>query len=367
MSAPAASLDRSPPQQSPAAAFLKSLVSSPANALTSLLILAFIAATLPGFIQWSLIDAVWSGESGKECSGIDAACWLFVRLRFDQILYGLYPAPERWRVDLAGALGLAGLGLLMLRGVKYKIWIAALFLLAFPISAGILLHGGVAGLAPAPTRLWGGLMLTAVVAAWTIATAIPLGLLLALARRSSLPVLSWAAAGFIDIMRGLPLIGVLFLAIVMFPFFMPPGTEIDKLLRALLAFTLFDAAILAEVFRGGLQAVPREQREAGLALGLKSWQVMLLVIIPQAVTNALPGIVNVCIVIVKETVVVLIVGLFDFLGIIQNGIIDPEWLVGDQVRATAYLFAGLVFWSLCFSISRYSAHIERRLAAGRQV
>ena len=355
-----------PPQASRLQSFLKSTISSPSNALTSLVILAFIAATLPGFIRWSLIDAVWSGGSGKACSGIDAACWLFVRLRLDQILYGLYPAPERWRVDLAGAIGLAGLALLMMRGLKYKIWIAAALLLAYPVAAGILLCGGVVGLAPVPTRLWGGLMLTAVVAAWTIATSIPLGLLLALARRSAMPVLSWAATGFIEVMRGLPLIGVLFLAIVMFPFFMPPGTEIDKLLRALLAFTLFDAAILAEVFRGGLQAVPREQREAGLGLGLKGWQVMLLVVIPQAVTNALPGIVNVCIVIVKETVVVLIVGLFDFLGIIQNGIIDPEWLVGDQVRATAYLFAGLVFWSLCFSISRYSARIERRLSLGRQ-
>ena len=355
-----------PPPRSRAVEFLRSTVSTPANALISLAILAFLAVTLPGFIRWTLLDAVWSGASGKACAGIDAACWLFVRLRFDQILYGLYPAPERWRIDLAGAIGLVGLALLMLPRLKAKTAIASLFLISYPFVAGVLLHGGVLGLAAVPTRSWGGLMLTLVVAAWTIATSIPLGLLLALARRSELPVLSWTAAGFIDVMRGLPLIGVLFLAIVMFPFFMPPGTEFDKLLRALIAFTLFDAAILAEVFRGGLQAVAREQREGGLALGLKRWQVMLLVIIPQAVTNALPGIVNVCIVIVKETVVVLIVGLFDFLGIIQNGIIDPEWLVGDQVRATAYLFAALVFWSVCFSISRYSMRIERRRRVGQR-
>jgi general L-amino acid transport system permease protein len=164
----------------------------------------------------------------------------------------------------------------------------------------------------------------------------------------------------------LPLIGVLFVAIVMFPFFVPPGMEVDKLMRALIAFTLFDAAILAEVFRGGLQAVPQGQGEAATALGLKRWQAMFLVVIPQAVTNALPGIVNVCIVVVKETVVVLIVGLFDFLGVLQNGVIDPEWLVGDQIRATAYLFAGFVFWTICFSISRYSAYLERRLSAGRR-
>jgi general L-amino acid transport system permease protein len=166
-------------------------------------------------------------------------------------------------------------------------------------------------------------------------------------------------------MRGLPLIGVLFFAIVMFPFFVPPGVEIDKLLRALIAFTMFDAAVLAEVFRGGLQAVPSAQGEAAIALGLRHWQAMLLVVIPQAVTNALPGIVNVCVVVVKETVIVLIVGLFDFLYILQNGVIDPDWLVGDQIRATAYLFAGLVFWTICFSISRYGAHLENRLNAGR--
>jgi general L-amino acid transport system permease protein len=352
-------------QPSRLTAFLWSCFSSPTNTLLTIVLLIVLGATVPEFIRWSLIDAVWSGTSSKDCANVDAACWLFVKVRIDQILYGPYPAPERWRIYLAAVLGFGGIALIVTPWVKRKAWLATYLLLVYPIIAGILLRGGIFGLTSVPTRNWGGLVLTSVVAVWTIGTSIPLGLALALARRSSLPVVSWVAASFIDLMRGLPLIGVLFLAIVMFPFFVPPGVEVDKLLRALIAFTLLDAALLAEIFRGGLQAVPRGQEEAAAALGLPHWQTMLLVIIPQAVTIALPGIVNVCIVVVKETVVVLLVGLFDFLAILQNGVIDPAWLVGDQIRATAYLFAGLVFWAICFSISRYSSYLERRLGTGR--
>jgi general L-amino acid transport system permease protein len=366
MSLIAAQILRPPPQPSRLVAFLKSCVSSPLNTLLTVAIIAWLALTGPAFIRWVFVDAVWLGDSSKACAGVDAACWVFIRARFNQLIYGPYPPAEHWRIHVATLLGVVGIGLLMSPLVRRKTRFAALLLIFYPLIAGLLLRGGILGLPLVPTRLWGGLMLTGVVAVWTIGTSVPLGLALALARRSKLPVVSWTAAGFIDLMRGLPLIGVLFVAIVMFPFFVPPGMEVDKLMRALIAFTLFDAAILAEVFRGGLQAVPQGQGEAATALGLKRWQAMFLVVIPQAVTNALPGIVNVCIVVVKETVVVLIVGLFDFLGVLQNGVIDPEWLVGDQIRATAYLFAGFVFWTICFSISRYSAYLERRLSAGRR-
>lgn len=344
--------------------FLKSCVSSPLNIALTLLLLGGIAAIVPPLIRWAVIDAVWRGGSGQACAGIEAACWLFVRLHWDLILFGRYPAAGYWRVEAAAALGLVSILVIFLPGIRAKLPLAAALLVAYPIVAGILLCGGILGLAPVSTTAWGGLLLTTVVAAWTIVTAIPLGLLLALGRRSRLPVVALLAARYIDIVRGLPLVGVLFLAVVLLPVFMPPGIQANNLVSALVAFTGFNAATLAEVFRGGLQAVPRHQYEGGAALGLPHRHVMLLIVIPQAIAAALPGIVNVCVEIVKETTLILIVGLLDVLAVLQSSITDPEWLVSDQVRQTAYFFAGLAFWSLCFGLSRYSARIERGMGAG---
>jgi len=339
-------------------------VSTPLNLALTLVLVAAFAATIPSFIEWGFLGAVWSGRSSASCAGSDAACWLFVRAHADVILYGRYPKPEHWRVVLAGLLGLASVLVILLPGIRRKLAVAAALLLIYPPVAAILLRGGIFGLAPEPTAYWGGLLLTAVVAATTIVTAIPLGLLLALGRRSTMPVIAMLAARYIDLTRGLPLVGVLFLAVVLLPVFMPPGVESNNLVSALIAFSLFNAAILAEVFRGGLQAVPRHQYEGGAALGMSHAQVMLRIVIPQAISAALPGIVNVCVEIVKETTLVLIVGLFDLLGVLQTAITDPEWLVSDQVRRTAYFFAALAFWTLCFSLSRYSARIERGVSAG---
>jgi general L-amino acid transport system permease protein len=344
--------------------FLRSCVSSPLNLVLTLAVLAGLAAMVPSLVQWALVDAVWRGSSGQSCAGTNGACWLFVRLHWDLLLFGRYPASEYWRVELAGLLGLASVLVILLPGIRSKLLVAAALLFLYPVVAAILLCGGVLGLSPVPTSLWGGLLLTLVVAAWTIATAVPLGLLLALGRRSKLPVVAMLSARYIDIVRGLPLVGVLFLAVVLLPVFMPPGIEINNLVSALIAFTLFNAATLAEVFRGGLQSVPQHQYEGGSALGLSHRQVMFVIVIPQAITAALPGLVNVCVEIVKETTLILIVGLLDLLGVLQGSITDPEWLVSDQIRRTAYFFAGLVFWTLCFSLSRYSSRIERGISAG---
>ena len=347
-------------------AFLRSTVSSPLNALLTLALLGGAALALPGLVKWGIVGAVWHGEGPDTCRGVEAACWLFIRLRWDQILFGGYPAAEQWRVVLAAGLGLVGVAALLLPRVPHKAEAALALLLLYPPVAAVLLYGGVFGLAAISTRAWGGLMLTVVVAAWTIVTSIPLGLLLALGRRSRLPVVAKVAALYIDVTRGLPLIGVLYLAIVLFPLFMPPGLEVDTLMRALVAFTLFNAATLAEVFRGGLQSVPAHQAEAGAALGFSHGQRLLLIVLPQAITAALPGIVNVAVEIVKETTLILIIGLFDLLGVLQAGTSDPQWLVGDQIRPTAYVFGGIMFWALCFSLSRYSASIERSLSKGRR-
>ena len=344
--------------------FLRSCVSTPLNIVLTLVVLGGFAAMFPSLIEWALVDAVWSGNSGQSCAGTNAACWLFVRLHSDLILFGRYPPSEHWRVELAGLLGLVSVLVILLPGIRRKLEVACALLVLYPLVAATLLCGGVFGLPPVPTLLWGGLLLTVVVAAWTIVTAIPCGLLLALGRRSAMPVVAVLSARYIDIVRGLPLVGVLFVAVVLLPVFMPPGVDINNLVSALVAFTFFNAATLAEVFRGGLQSVPRHQYEGGAALGLSHGQVLLRVVIPQAVSAALPGIVNVCVEIVKETTLILIVGLLDLLAVLQGGITDPEWLVSDQVRKTAYFFAGLAFWTLCFSLSRYSSRIERGMSAG---
>jgi general L-amino acid transport system permease protein len=345
--------------------FLARSLSSPLDAAVTLLLLGALAYALPPFIRWLITDAVFSGNSGQDCAGRDGACWIFIELRAEQILYGSYPAAERWRVHLASIIGLLLVAAIAVPGNPRRQRVAALLLPAYAILAGLLLVGGVFGLAHVPTGNFGGLMLTVIVAAWTIATALPLGLLLALARRSDLKAISYMAGACIDVLRGLPLVGLLFLAIVMFPLFAPPGMETDKLVRALVAFTLFESAMLAEIFRGGLQGVPKEQEEAAASLGLPRAHATWLVVVPQAVTVALPGIVNVCITIIKETTIVLIVGLFDFLGVLQAGLADPDWLKAREVRGTAYFVAACVFWCICFALSRYSLGIERARNVGR--
>lgn len=346
-------------------AFLKSCVATPFNIVLSLLTILLLAWLLPELITWALIDAVWSGNSSKACEGHDAACWVFIRLRFDQILYGPYPTSERWRVDVVAALAVLAISLMLMpvrrTGVRKLMGLVALCLL--PVVGAPLLAGGFAGLKPVATVDWGGIMLNIVIAAWSIATAIPLGLLLALGRRSGMPVIAYACATFIELWRSLPLIGVLFLAVVMFPLFVPPGFESDRLARALIAFTLFNAAIFAEVFRGGLQAIPASQHEAARSLGLGYWRTTAHIVLPQVIRIVMPGMINTCVSIIKETTVVLIIGLIEFLAVLQIAFADPEWLIGDQVRNTGYLFAAIVFWSLCFGLSRYSARLDRRMAA----
>jgi general L-amino acid transport system permease protein len=344
--------------------FARSCIASPTNLALTLLVITLIWAVVPSFLLWAVFDAAWRGAGSADCPNKDAACWVFVWARFGQIVYGLYPAAERWRVDLAALIALAGIAVLLAPRLGRKPTVGFSMAIVYPPLAGTLLAGGVFGLAPVATANWGGLTLTLVIAASTIATAIPLGLVLALGRRSEMPVIRILATLFIELMRGVPLIPLLFLAVVMFPLFMPAGLEIDKLLRTLIAFTLFNAAIMAEVFRGGFQAVPRSQVEAAQSLGLSYWRTLLLVLLPQVVKVAIPGMVNTCIAIMKETTVVLIVGLVDFLAVIQAGAADPEWLTGEHIRETGYLFVGIVFWVVCFGMSRYSRRLELRLAVG---
>jgi len=353
-----------PPRVSagPLAWLRANLFSSPTNAALTLLGLWITYKAVSAIASWAFFNATWEGEDGAACVG-EGACWPFVTAKLGQFMYGRYPDAERWRVDLTYALAIAGLAPLMIPRVPGKLWSSIYVLGAFPVLAFVLLIGGLFGLPHVPTDLWGGLLVTLVVASTGIAGAFPIGILLALGRRSQMPVVRWVSIGFIEFVRGVPLITVLFMASVMLPLFLPERWTIDKLLRALIMVALFSAAYLAEVIRGGLQAIPRGQFEAADALGLSYAQKTGLIVLPQALKLVIPGIVNTFIGLFKDTSLVLIIGIFDLLGIVQLGLADQKWL-SPSTPMTGYVFAGLIFWIFCFAISRYSQMIERRLAAG---
>jgi general L-amino acid transport system permease protein len=273
-------------------------------------------------------------------------------------MYGFYPASEQWRVDLGLGLLAALLAPLLFPGFRHKLPLGIAVALGYPVVAYVLFYGGIFGLPVVETYQWGGLMLTLVLAVVGIALSLPFGILLALGRRSEMPVIKAACITYIELWRGVPLITVLFMASVMLPLFLPEGATLDKLLRAMVGIVLFQSAYMAEVVRGGLQAIDKGQHEAAEALGLGYWQTMGLVILPQALRLVIPGIVNTFIALFKDTTLVLIIGLFDLLGIVQQAFADPDWL-GYSVEG--YLFAGLVYWVFCFGISRYSQALERRL------
>ena len=341
----------------PLAWIRKNLLGSPVDTVVTLLILWLLWATLVPLIEWALIEARWSGTSREACAGAGGACWVFVKARFDQFIYGFYPEAERWRVNLAVALVAAAGTLLFLPRVPRRGAIAFVVVPLSFLAASILFSGGILGLDKVRTGQWGGLMLTLIIAVAGIAASFPLGILLALARRSDLPAIRTLAVVFIEFWRGVPLVTVLFMSSVMLPLFLPEGVNFDKLLRALIGVTLFAAAYMAEVVRGGLQAIPRGQYEAAQALGLGYWRIMGLVVLPQALRYVIPGIVNSFIALFKDTTLVLIIGLFDFLGIVQAALTDPQWL---GFALEGYVFAAAVYWIFCFGMSRLSARIERR-------
>lgn len=352
-----------PPMSVGALAWLRSnLFSDWFNTLLTLLAAYLVWLLIPPLLQWALLDASWSGSSRADCTG-EGACWVFVRERFSQFMYGFYPEALRWRVDLAALLAIFGATPLFVARMPRKAVYGLGFLLLYPLLAFWLLHGGFFGLEQVNTSQWGGLMLTLVIAAVGIAGALPLGILLALGRRSDLPAIRVICVTFIEFWRGVPLITVLFMSSVMLPLFLPEGLNFDKLVRALIGVILFQSAYIAEVVRGGLQAIPKGQYEAAAAMGLGYWRTMGLVILPQALKLVIPGIVNTFIALFKDTSLVIIIGLFDLLNSIKQATTDPAWL---GMATEGYVFAALVFWIFCFGMSRYSMSIERRLDTGHK-
>ena len=341
------------------------LFSSTSNTILTLLGLYLVYLILPPFIQWAFIDSVVLGaESRKECLAImgddRGACWSFVYRRWGQFVYGFYPIEERWRINVAfilTALTIAVVLIEKLRG-NNKILIAAVL---FPVACYFLIVGGSFGLVDVPTNKMGGILLTLIIGLTGIFVSLPISIMLALSRISKLPIFSILATIFIEFIRGVPLITLLFIASTLLSYFLPPGSNFDLLLRVLIMVTIFSAAYIAEVIRGGLAAIPTGQYEAADALGLSYWQSMRLIILPQALKISIPGIVGSFIGLFKDTTLVVIIGLLDPLGIGMAAISTTAWA---GLSTELYVFIGLFFFIFCFSMSRYSMHLEKKLHTG---
>ncbi|MEA3513472.1 MAG: amino acid ABC transporter permease [Campylobacterota bacterium] len=328
------------------------LLSTPLNTALTLLGISFIFLVIPPFVQWAIIDANFVGSTRADCTG-DGACWVFIAQKFTLFIYGFYPESEYWRINTAFALFFV-FGLLFKYVGKSFVQKLAIFCI-YPIIAFILISGGYFGLETIPTDKWGGLTLTIIVASVGIVVAFPIGIVLAFGRASNLPIIRNLSVGYIEFIRGVPLISILFMASVILPLFFPEGMTFDKLLRALIGITLFQAAYIAEVVRGGLQAIPKGQYEAADSLGLSYWEKMLLVILPQALKVAIPNLVGASISLFKDTTLVLIIGLFDLLAMVHLTGSDTLWM---GYETEGYVFVTIIFWFFCFSLSKYGKFLE---------
>ena len=362
-----------PASQSGGVGWLRhNLLSSPGNIVLSVICTVFIVWAVPPLLRFFLFDAAWSGTGRDACLATPqnpepGACWAFVRAWLSYFVYGFYPAGERWRVDVFFIALAAGIVWLLRLSAPRRDLAAVYCFIVLPILSFILLSGApLLGLVKVPTNLWGGVLLTIVVATVGMVVSLPCGILLALGRRSDKPAVRLLCVAFIEFVRGVPLITVLFMASVMLPLFVPERFAPDKLVRALIGVAMFASAYMAEVVRGGLAAIPRGQYEAARALGLTYWKLMVLVILPQALRTTLPNIVNTFIALFKDTTLVFVVGIFDFLRTVEAARGDPRW-ASPITSVTGYVFAALFYFVFCYGMSRYARNVEARLArAGRR-
>lgn len=399
----------------------ESFFSSWWNTVLTILSVVFLVATVPGLVDWAILKSVWHADSLRECrdiiiarhgEGATGACWAVINERFGQILYGFYPADLRWRPNVAFILLLVALAPVLFRTLKPLAWTMGGVLLAkllwglyglvdgsasvsvlwsptaivaaaacglalvfsdgayrkrwliftafYPVLAYFLLWGGLF-LEPVESNKFGGFLLTLIIGVTGISASLPLGILLALGRQSKLPVLRTVCVLFIEFIRGVPLITLLFVASTLLNYFLPPGTNFDLILRVLIMVTLFASAYMAEVVRGGLAALPRGQYEAAQSLGLTYWQGMRLIILPQALKISIPGIVNTFIGLFKDTTLVAVIGLLDPLGLTNPIRSDAAW---NGIVWELYGFIALIFFIFCWGMSQYSQWLETRLAAG---
>lgn len=357
---------RQPPPPTEKIAVLRwmkeNLFSSIPNAILTLILGAALIAWLPGFVRWAIIDPVWYTLDPDTCRDAAGACWAVVGEKHRPMLFGVYPYDEHWRlvVALIAYLGTAAITLTR-RFWKWRILIP-LWTAAIAICA-TMLWGGIFGLTAVDTSQWGGLPLTMVLFTGTVVCGFPIAVLLALGRRSHLPLVKAVSVTIIESLRGVPLITILFVAVNVFPLFLPEGLEFDMLMRVMIGMAIFFACYQAEVIRGGLQAIPKGQYEAAESLGLTYWQMTRRIILPQALRICLPGIVNHIIAAFKNTSFVLIIGLFDILTATTAVMQDPHW---RRYFVEAYLFVAMVYFFFCYVLSKYSQNLERWLSEGRR-
>jgi len=337
-------------------AIRQSLFANPTNVVFTLLAATLLLLIIPPLLRWAILDAIWYTTDPTACRTIAGACWAVVAEKYRVILFGTYPYTEQWR----GALVV---GLITLLAIVtaiprcWKAWLIGLWFVTATLCT-ILMFGGVFGLRYVSTASWGGLPLTMIVFLITVGLGLPLAIVLALGRRSELPVVRMVCIGIIEIVRGLPLVSVLFMMIIFVPLFLPSELTIDKLLRALIGMVIFFGAYAAEVVRGGLQAIPIGQYDAARALGLRYWPATARIILPQALRIVIPALMNDIIRAFKNTTFVSIIGIFDVLGATKASMRDVDWV---RYATEAYIFVALLFFIYCFSMSKYSEFIARRL------
>ncbi len=336
------------------------------NAGLTLLIIFLTLLAIPPSLNWMIFDATISGNTKEACAATEGACWTYIKVWFKRFMYGMYPNEFHWRINTAFLIlvSFAFVGYFM-RG-KLKNYITFYYAILYPIIAFIIINflisGGSFGLEWVETNAWGGLSLTFIVSFFGLIFCFPLGMILALGRRSELPIIKYISIGYIEFWRGVPLITVLFMSSVMFPMFLPSDAFVDKLIRVIAAIILFEAAYVAEVIRGGLQALPRGQYDAAKSLGMGYWKMQIFVILPQALKLVIPGIANTFLALVKDTPLIFVVGLSEVVGMLQMAKTNPKWL---GYAMEGYIFASILFWAICYAMSKYSQYLELKYKTER--
>jgi len=336
------------------------------NAGLTLVIIFLTLLVIPPALNWMIFEATISGDTKEACAATEGACWTYIKVWFRRFMYGMYPNDFHWRINTAFILliSFAFVGYFM-RG-KLKNYITFYYAILYPIIAFIIINflisGGSFGLEWVETNAWGGLSLTFIVSFFGLIFCFPLGMILALGRRSELPIIRYISIGYIEFWRGVPLITVLFMSSVMFPMFLPSDAFVDKLIRVIAAIILFEAAYVAEVIRGGLQALPKGQYDAAKSLGMGYWRMQIFVILPQALKLVIPGIANTFLALVKDTPLIFVVGLSEVVGMLQMAKTNPKWL---GYAMEGYIFASILFWVICYAMSRYSQYLELKYKTER--
>ena len=343
----------------------KNINTSNFNAILTLLIIFIIIKATPPSLSWMVLDANISGDSKDACTGT-GACWTYIKVWFRRFMYGMYPNELHWRINTAFLLVIV-LGILGLFATeKLKKYLPLYYVIIYPIFAFLIIYylisGGAFGLEWVETGAWGGLSLTFIVSFFCLIFCFPLGMVLALGRRSNLPTIRYISVGYIEFWRGVPLITVLFMSSVMFPMFLPEDFFMDKLVRVIIAITLFEAAYCTEVIRGGLQALPRGQYDAAKSLGMGYWKMHIFVILPQALKLVIPGIANTFLALVKDTPLIFVVGLAEIAGMLALAKTNPKWL---GFAMEGYIFASIIFWIICYAMSKYSYNLEAKYKTER--